>query len=73
MNDKDKRELFAAFGLASAIGFQLAGAIVAGLLLGHFIDQYVKIAPWATIIGLLMGIFTGAFSVYKKIVGNKKV
>lgn len=70
MEDKDKRELFAAFGLAGTIGFQLAAAIVVGLFAGRLIDDYLETTPAATVLGIILGIFAGAWAMYKKIIGN---
>lgn len=67
MNDKDKRELFAAFGLASTIGFQLAGAICVGLFAGRFIDETLSTTPAATVLGIMAGVFAGAWAMYKRI------
>ncbi|MCE5286544.1 MAG: AtpZ/AtpI family protein [Pelosinus sp.] len=70
MNDKDKRELFAAFGLVSSIGFQLAAAIGVGLFAGRFFDEFMNTAPAATILGIILGIFTGGWAMYKRIMGR---
>jgi F0F1-type ATP synthase assembly protein I len=70
MNDKDKRELFSAFGLVGSIGFQLAATIGVGLFAGRFIDEYLKISPAATVSGIILGIFAGAWAMYKRIMGR---
>lgn len=43
-----------------AIGFELGFSVIAGILLGHYIDKRVGTeTPWFTIIGLLAGGFAG--------------
>ena len=45
-----------------AVGFQIAGAIVAGLLVGYFLDDYAGTAPLFTLL-LTVGGFIGALRV----------
>jgi len=43
-----------------AIGFELGFTVIAGILLGQYIDKLVGTrTPWFTIIGLLAGGFAG--------------
>ncbi|HET7289583.1 MAG TPA: AtpZ/AtpI family protein [Thermodesulfobacteriota bacterium] len=43
-----------------AIGFELGFSVIAGILLGQYIDKLVGTrTPWFTIIGLLAGGFAG--------------
>jgi F0F1-type ATP synthase assembly protein I len=42
-----------------ALGFQIAGSIVAALLVGYFLDDYLKTAPLFTLV-LTLGGFVGA-------------
>ena len=42
-----------------ALGFQIAGSIVGALLLGYFLDNYLKTAPIFTLV-LTLGGFVGA-------------
>jgi len=42
-----------------ALGFQIAGSIVAGLLVGYFLDDYLKTAPLFTLT-LTLGGLVGA-------------
>ncbi|OGE19870.1 MAG: hypothetical protein A3J42_05940 [Candidatus Dadabacteria bacterium RIFCSPHIGHO2_12_FULL_53_21] len=43
-----------------AIGFELGFSVIAGLLLGHYVDKLVGTkTPWFTMIGLLAGGFAG--------------
>ncbi len=45
-----------------AVGFQIAGAIVGGLLLGYFLDDYAGTPPLFTLL-LTVGGFIGALRV----------
>jgi F0F1-type ATP synthase assembly protein I len=43
-----------------AIGFELGFSVIAGILLGQYIDKLVGTeTPWFTILGLLAGGFAG--------------
>jgi len=45
-----------------ALGFQIGGSIVGGLLLGYFLDDYLRTAPLFTLV-LTIGGFIGALRV----------
>ncbi len=43
-----------------AIGVELAFSVVAGLILGHYVDKWIGAkTPWFTIIGLIAGMISG--------------
>jgi F0F1-type ATP synthase assembly protein I len=43
-----------------AIGFELGFSVIAGILLGHYVDKLVGTkTPWFTMLGLLAGGFAG--------------
>jgi F0F1-type ATP synthase assembly protein I len=43
-----------------AIGFELGFSVIAGILLGQYVDKLVGTrTPWFTIIGLMAGGFAG--------------
>ena len=51
-----------------AIGFELGFSVIAGLLLGQYVDKLVGTkTPWFTIVGLLAGGFTG-FSILLRMI-----
>ncbi len=53
------------------VGTQLAVSIIAGLLLGHFVDKWVgTTTPWFTFIGLIGGVVSG-FSLLIRIIKRK--
>ena len=54
-----------------AVGTQLGVSIVAGLLLGHFVDKWIGTkTPWFTFIGLIAGVISG-FSLLIRIIKRK--
>ncbi len=43
-----------------AIGFELGFSVIAGIVLGQYIDNWLEIeTPWFTIIGLVAGMIAG--------------
>lgn len=49
----------------SSLGIELAMWIVAGLLLGFWLESKWAIAPWGVLGGLMLGILGGARSLYR--------
>ncbi|QDX91644.1 AtpZ/AtpI family protein [Brevibacillus laterosporus] len=56
-----------AIGLVSIIGADLAICIVAGVLFGKYLDEWLHTAPWIMIVGLFLGLGVGIVSVYRMI------
>jgi len=52
-------KLLASAGRFLALGFQIAGSIIGGLLLGWYADQYFGTEPLFTVV-LTLGAFYGA-------------
>lgn len=43
-----------------AIGFELGFSVIAGIMLGQYVDKWVGTStPWFTMLGLVAGVFTG--------------
>lgn len=61
-----------AFGIYGGVGFQLAAAVVAGLLLGDYCDDRLGTAPWLTMVGLLLGATGGFYNLIKILSWNQK-
>ncbi len=57
--------MLAALGLASGIGLQFAASVLVGLGLGLLIDRFAHTAPWFLLLGLILGIAAGAYSVVR--------
>jgi ATP synthase protein I len=47
-------------GLYLGVAFELPGTILAGLVIGYFLDRYFDTSPWLLILFTLLA-FTGAF------------
>lgn len=68
VKEDDKRQLLAAFGMVGNIGLTMAAAAAVGLFGGQFIDDKLDSSPWFTIIGILLGLISGMWSAYKRVV-----
>lgn len=64
---KNDRQPFQAIALYGAILSQLVGSILVGIFLGRWLDQTVGASPLFLIIGLLLGLATGVFSMLRLI------
>ena len=53
------------YGRYGALGFEFAGAVLAGIFAGRYADSYLGTTPWLLILGAVAGM-TGA--VYRLIV-----
>jgi len=63
MNEKDP--LWVIFGLYGAVGIQLALAVIAGLFLGHYLDNKWGTAPWLMLAGLTLGFAGGLYNLIR--------
>lgn len=68
---KGNKELLNGISTAATIGFYMMSAVVVGILLGRMVDGYLGSGPWATVIGIVLGMITGMWAIYKKVVGGK--
>ncbi|HTY56601.1 MAG TPA: AtpZ/AtpI family protein [Candidatus Binataceae bacterium] len=44
-----------------AVGLEFSSPIVAGAIVGHFLDQYFKTDPWLTLVMFLLGVVAGFY------------
>ena len=66
MTDKqERRELFRELGKYSALGLELAIAVVLGLAIGHYLDKWLGTGPWLTVVWLGIGFAAGVRSLYR--------
>lgn len=68
---KGNKELLNGISAAATIGFYLLSSVVVGILLGRMVDGYFGSGPWATIIGIVLGMIAGMWAIYKTVVGGK--
>lgn len=71
MKKEDKQEIFKALGTFGNIGFTLASSTIVGLFLGRWIDRFLNTSPWVTVIGIVLGMVVGMWSMYKQIINRQ--
>jgi ATP synthase protein I len=69
---QDRRELFRELGKYSALGLELAIAVVIGLAVGHYLDKWLGTGPWMTVVWLGIGFAAGVRSLYRAAVRSGK-
>ena len=62
---REKDSIAIALGIYGAVGFQLAAAVVIGLLGGNYLDTKIGTAPWLAIIGLILGSVGGFWNLIR--------
>lgn len=68
---KEYKELLIGLQSATTVGFYMISSVIAGIFLGRLIDGYFGSGPWATTIGIVLGMIAGLYTTYKKIMGGK--
>jgi ATP synthase protein I len=69
--NKDKKEMLSGISTAATIGFYMVSSVAVGVYLGHLADGYCGSQPWGTVVGIILGMIAGMWSIYKKVVGGK--
>jgi ATP synthase protein I len=59
------RSPYIVFGIYASVGIQLAAAVVAGLLIGDYIDSKLGTSPWLALIGLVLGATGGMWNLIR--------
>ena len=54
--NEDKKHMYKIAGRYSALGIEIAAAIVLGALLGDWLDEKFQISPWGLFGGMVVGI-----------------
>jgi ATP synthase protein I len=62
---KKEKSLWRQLGELSAVGFELGISVVAGLIIGDFIDRYFKTTPVFTIIFVILGFGGGVLNIFR--------
>lgn len=68
---KDNNQLMDGFNTAATISFYMVSFAVAGVALGRLADEYFGIKPWGTVIGIVLGMISGMWAIYKKVMEGK--
>lgn len=61
----ETRDAMRTMGRVSAIGMEFAGLVIAGLLLGWWIDGKAGTGPWLAVTGIVIGSALGFRAVYR--------
>lgn len=69
---KREESTLAAASFALGIGISFAVIIGVGIFIGKWIDEVFLSSPWGILGGIVLGVFTGMWSVYKRLVGKNK-
>src|SRR5271170_3135711 len=51
----------------AAIGFEFAWPMIAGAILGHYLDLYFHTDPWLTLVMFLLGVFIGFYRLIQEL------
>lgn len=71
-NDKVKERKNLVWITYFALGIELAFSVIAGIILGHYIDRWIGTqTPWFTIMGIIVGMIAG-FSILVRMTKKKK-
>ncbi len=62
---EDRRALYRERGRYSALGRELAIAVVIGLAVGYYLDKWLGTGPWMTVIWIGIGFAAGIRSLYR--------
>lgn len=65
MPPKSDNDLLVSLGIYGAIGFQLAIAVVVGVMAGRWLDARWGTTPWMTIAGMLLGSGAGFWNLIR--------
>ena len=62
---QNRRALFRELGKYSALGLELAIAVVLGLAIGYYLDKWLGTGPWMTVVWIGIGFAAGVRSLYR--------
>ena len=61
---EDRRQLIKSLGFLSSVGISMVASCLIGLAMGYYLDRWLGISPWLTLIFLGLGIVSGFRNVY---------
>lgn len=71
MKNKDIGDV-KSLGIVMSLGATIAGGVLLGFWLGHFLDKKLHTEPWLTVILLMLGIAAGFKAAYDTMTTTKK-
>ena len=69
MNNK---HLLQALSLVSTLGLTVVSTIAVGIFLGRLVDVWLDSSPWGTIAGIILGILSGLYGIFKLVIDQDK-
>jgi ATP synthase protein I len=63
----DKQQILNAFSMVGSIGLSMVATLAVGLFSGRAVDNLLGTYPWATIVGIVLGVLSGLWSTYKQV------
>jgi len=70
-NNPREENLWRLIGRSSSLGFVLPAGIIAGLIIGHLLDHWLK-TSWMTLAGLFLGCIAGFAQLIRGIIQSSK-
>ena len=72
MNEENPNEWFYYLTLVTQLGLVVVGTILAGLVIGYFIDKKFETSPVFAVVFIVIGIAAGLFNAYQMIMRKMK-
>lgn len=69
--DPKEENIWRQIGRYSSLGFVLPAGIIAGLIIGHLLDRWLK-TSWITLAGLFVGCIAGFAQLIRGIIQSSK-
>ena len=61
---EDRRQLIKSLGFLSSVGISMVASCLIGLAMGYYLDRWLGLSPWLTLIFLGFGIVSGFRNVF---------
>lgn len=68
-NDGPGARNVSGIGIAFRISIEFTAAVLVGVAIGYFLDQWLGTAPWFMVLFLLLGFASGAMNIYRVVKG----
>lgn len=56
-------------GFAMRVGVEIVAALIVGVAIGYFLDQWLGTKPWLMLVGFVLGSAAGLLGVYRTVNG----